>query len=547
MLALNAASMQKESERWESAGVRLPSFDWEAMRTFTKDSPIWLHFGAGNIFRGFIAALQQRLLDCGLSRSGIIAAETFDFDILDAVYHPFDNLTLMVTLHADGATSREILASVAEAVRADASVPEDLARLREVAENPSLQLISFTITEKGYALYGSDGALLPAAARDAGQGPDQVCHAMGITASLLYRRWQAGGFPIAVVSMDNCSRNGEKLRSAVLTMARLWQKNGLVEEAFCSWLEDENRVSFPWSMIDKITPRPDPSVMKSLREAGIGGMEPVVTEKGTYIAPFVNGEEAQYLVIEDNFPNGRPPLESAGVYLADRETVEKSERMKVTACLNPLHTSMSLYGCLLGHTRICEEMRDPEITALIRRLGYREGLPVVTDPGILRPKDFLDEVMEKRLPNPFLPDTPQRIATDTSQKMPIRFGETMKSYRERGLEMKNLTAVCLTVAGWLRYLLAVDDEGRSFSPSSDPRLSELQDKLREIRFGDPLSARGQLSPILSDASLFGLNLCETPLAVRIEEMLMEELAGPGAIRATLRKYLTEEPTEGCLL
>lgn len=541
MLTLNAASIQNEPERWEAAGVRLPSFDRAAMKTFTKTSPAWLHFGAGNIFRGFIAALQQRLLDRGLSRSGIVAAETFDFGILDAVYRPFDDLTLMVTLHADGATSREIIASVAEAVRADASVPEDLARLREVAENPSLQLISFTITEKGYALYGSDGALLPGAAQDAAQGPDHVRHAMGVTASLLYRRWQAGGFPVAVVSMDNCSRNGEKLRSAVLAMANLWQKNGLVEEAFCSWLEDENRVSFPWSMIDKITPRPDPTVMESLQEAGIGGMEPVITERGTYIAPFVNGEEAQYLVIEDRFPNGRPPLEEAGVYLTDRETVEKSERMKVTACLNPLHTSMSLYGCLLGHTRICEEMRDPEITALIRRLGYCEGLPVVADPIILRPKDFLDEVIEKRLPNPFLPDTPQRIATDTSQKIPIRFGETIKSYCERGLDMEHLTAVCLTVAGWLRYLLAVDDEGKPFSPSSDPRLSELQDKLHEIRFGDPQSVCGRLSPILSDESLFGLNLCETPLAARIEGMLMEELAGPGAVRAALRKYLTADP------
>ena len=94
--------------------------------------------------------------------------------------------------------------------------------------------------------------------------------------------------------------------------------------------------------------------------------------------------------------------------------------------------------------------------------------------------------------------------------------------------MEHLTAVCLTVAGWLRYLLAVDDEGKPFSPSSDPRLSELQDKLHEIRFGDPQSVCGRLSPILSDESLFGLNLCETPLAVRIEEMLMEELAGPGS-------------------
>ena len=96
-------------------------------------------------------------------------------------------------------------------------------------------------------------------------------------------------------------------------------------------------------------------------------MEPVVTERGTYIAPFVNGEEAQYLVIEDRFPNGRPPLEEAGVYLTDRETVEKSERMKVTACLNPLHTSMSLTAACSatpGFARKCATRKSPLSSAV---------------------------------------------------------------------------------------------------------------------------------------------------------------------------------------
>lgn len=70
--------------------------------------------------------------------------------------------------------------------------------------------------------------------------------------------------------------------------------------------------------------------------------------RGTYIAAFVNAEKPQYLVVEDRFPNGRPVLEKAGVYLTDRDTVNRTERMKVTTCLNPLHTAMSVYGCMLG-------------------------------------------------------------------------------------------------------------------------------------------------------------------------------------------------------
>ena len=175
-------------------------------------------------------------------------------------------------------------------------------------------------------------------------------------------------------------------------------------------------------MIDKITPRPHKIVEEQLVKDGIEGMEPIVTSKNTFIAAFVNAERPQYLVIEDKFPNGRPALEKAGVYLTDRDTVNKTERMKVTTCLNPLHTAMSVYGCMLGYTLICDEMKDADIVALIKRLGYVEGLPVVVNPGILEPKAFIDEVVEQRLPNPFMPDAPQRIATDTSpeSRHPLR-------------------------------------------------------------------------------------------------------------------------------
>ena len=87
---------------------------------------------------------------------------------------------------------------------------------------------------------------------------------------------------------------------------------------------------------------------------------------------------------------------------------------------------------MLGYDLICAEMKDEDIVALIKRLGYVEGLPVVVDPKILDPKAFIDEVIEQRLPNPFMPDMPQRIATDTSQKVGIRFGETIKSYVAEG-------------------------------------------------------------------------------------------------------------------
>ena len=249
---------------------------------------------------------------------------------------------------------------------------------------------------------------MPVVEADMKEGPAKARHAMSIVAALLLERFGAGALPMAVVSMDNCSHNGEKLMSAVLEVAEAWVKNGFAPAAFLDYLKDESKISFPWSMIDKITPRPHPMVEKSLSDAGIEGMAPIVTDKKTFIAAFVNAEKPQYLVVEDKFPNGRPPLEKAGVYFCDRDTVNMCEKMKVTTCLNPLHTAMSMYGCLLGYTLICEEMKDADIVKLVKRLGYVEGLPVVVDPKILSPKAFIDEVVNERLPNPFMPDDPRR-------------------------------------------------------------------------------------------------------------------------------------------
>ena len=215
-----------------------------------------------------------------------------------------------------------------------------------------------------------------------------------------------------------------------------------------------------------------------------------------------------------------------------------TERMKVTTCLNPLHTALAVYGCMLGYESIAAEMKDADLKALVEHIGYDEGMPVVTDPGILSPMDFIHEVIDQRLPNPFIPDMPQRIATDTSQKIPVRFGETIKSYLASGtLDASGLTYIPLTLAGWLRYLLAVDDGGKAMAVSPDPMLPMLQEALSGVVFGEPESGRGKLEGILSNPALFGLDLYEAGLGEKVEDMFCQMLAGPGAVRGTLKKYL----------
>ncbi len=531
-MKLTNAGLQ-QAKAWEEHGVRLPSYDREAMIRATADAPIWVHFGAGNIFRGFIAGLQQRLLNAGLADRGILAAETFDYEIIDRIYKPYDSLTLMVSLKPDGGTEREVIASLAGGLKASSAEEEDWGELKRIFEAPSLQMVSFTITEKGYALRDLKGAYFPVVRADIADGPEKARHAMSIVTALMRHRFAAGAAPIALVSMDNCSHNGEKLRSSVLEIAGEWVKAGYADKAFADWLADESKVSFPWSMIDKITPRPAPSITRMLTDEGFEDMAPVETSKHTFIAPFVNAEIPQYLVVEDRFPNGRPALEKAGVYMTDRDTVNKTERMKVTTCLNPLHTALAVYGCLLGYTLIADEMKDADLKRLVERIGYTEGLPVVTDPGILSPEAFLKEVLEKRLPNPFMPDTPQRIACDTSQKVPIRFGETIKSRMKNGTA-DQLEGIPLAIAAWLRYLLAVDDEGKPMDVSPDPMKESLQEALAAVRFGEPETAEGALKPVLSNPVIFAADLYGTPLAAKIEAAFKGMLV-PGGVRKSLQK------------
>lgn len=527
----------RDREAWENAGIALPDYDPEELSARTRENPAWVHFGIGNIFRIFIGGIDDRLIREGEFDRGIICAETFDYEVADRIYRPFDNLVLAVTLHEDGRTDRRVLGSLSEAVKADSFDAEAWNRLKEIFRDPGLMMVSFTITEKGYAIRNTEGEYPAYVARDMAGGPEHPAGAMAIVTAMLLERFRAGAFPVAMVSMDNVSKNGRKFRNSVLETALCWQKNGFVGEDFLSYVQDESRVSFPWTMIDKITPRPSEEVCASLTKDGVEDMEIVVTSKHTYIAPFANAEGPQYLVIEDSFPNGRPPLEKAGVYMTDRETVNKTERMKVTSCLNPIHTALCTYDCMLGYRLFADGMLDPELSALARKLGYEEGLPVVEDPGILSPEEFLDELFAIRFPNPYLGDTSARIAVDISQMTAIRFGETIKAYVERDGSAGKLTAVPLAIAGWLRYLLGLDDQGEPFDLSPDPMIPYMQEQLKGIEFGKPESLTEQLRQVLTSTELFGSDLYQAGLGEKIETMLREELAGKGAVRATLRKYL----------
>ena len=454
-----------------------PKFDRDKVKAATAENPFWIHFGAGNIFRAFQANVVQNLLNEGVLDRGLVVAEGFDYEIIEKMNRPHDDYGIAVTLKADGSIEKTVVGSVVESHILDSENEAEFGRLKEIFEKDSLQMASFTITEKGYSLVTGKGEAIPDVMSDFAAGPEKPKSYIGKVASLLYTRFQVGEKPVAMVSMDNCSHNGDKLYAAIQAFAEKWTENGLVDAGFQAYVNDKKKVSFPWSMIDKIT------------------------------------------------------------MFTERETVDKVEKMKVCTCLNPLHTCLAVFGCILGYEKISEEMKDAELVKLVETVGYKEGLPVVINPGILDPKDFIDTVLKVRIPNPFMPDTPQRIATDTSQKLAIRFGETIKAYQASSeLDVKDLKLIPLVFAGWLRYLMGINDAGGKFELSPDPLLDTVCPYVAGLKLGGTVDPEA-LRPVLENTKIFGVNLYDAGMAETVASYLGEMIQGPGAVRATLKKYV----------
>ena len=198
----------KQAAALREKGYRLPEYDVEALRRRTAEKPQWVHFGPGNIFRAHIARAHQELLNQGGFDTGIIAYAAKGSETIARAYAPFDNLSIAVSLKAGGGMDKYLVASVAEAHTLG---DDGFARAKEIFTSASLMMASFTITEKGYAR--------PSYEKDLPLTPENRGTLLGQIAYLLKLRLEAGGRPMALVSMDNCSHNGDKLKAALLELA----------------------------------------------------------------------------------------------------------------------------------------------------------------------------------------------------------------------------------------------------------------------------------------------------------------------------------------
>src|SRR5699024_4643964 len=216
------------------------------------------HLGAGNLFRAFPAVLAQRMLTAGLADTGVICCDGYDEELIDRCYRACDHLSLVVTVYSNGTINKEVVASVTESIK----MSEDMSRLQEIFLAPSLQMVSFTLTEKGYAFQNDAHEIVPDYAHDQTNGPEGCTSFFGKLASLSLARCRAGLPPLALVSLDNCSDNGTRLERAMRYMARAWQQKKSITEDEYFYLIKKN--TYPLSMIDKITPHPDERIAEKL-------------------------------------------------------------------------------------------------------------------------------------------------------------------------------------------------------------------------------------------------------------------------------------------
>ena len=502
----------------------------------TKQNPIWLHFGSGNIFRAYIADIAQTLLLKHKMQEGIIACDTYDDEIIDKIYKENDGISLSAILHTDGNIETKLIASIAQSCNFNAD-KEDRATIVDYCKNPKLQIITFTVTEKAYTLKNKDGEYLQAIKDSLNKPLEEANHIIPAIVYLLHERYLSCKQGISLLALDNCFHNGDRLKAAVMEIAKAYEERHQVDADFISYLTS-GKVAFPLSMIDKIVPRPSTQIRDYLKGEGVLGVDIIKTQKGSFAASFVNSEPIGYLAIEDNFPNGRPLLEEAGAIICPRETVMLCENMKIESCLNPLQTALAIYGKLLSYNLISDCMQDNLLKTLVERLGD-EGIKVVEDPKVIDPKHFLNEALKERLPNPYIYDSPSRIATDTSEKIKVRCALTINKYRKLHLKTDSLIAVKLVIAGFIRYLAEIDDSGKSFELSADPQLDYLKSMGAKLNISDPTDPTSQqvIDELIHNQELIGTDLCVDGLDIQIKEMIQKMCMGPGSIKEVLSLYL----------
>lgn len=455
-LTLTSANLARLADR-----VAVPTYDRGRLTRSI------VHIGVGGFHRAHQAVYLDDLaerhisLEWGESGVGLLPG---DRRMANALI-PQDCLYAVVQRDAVGDRAR-----VVGSLTAYLFAPDDHGRVLAVLADPATRIVSLTITEGGYHVDQATGrfdADAPAIRAELSEGtaPRSV---FGYLCAALARRRAAGIAPFTILSCDNLQGNGAVARTAVVSFARL------VDDALAAWVEAN--VAFPNCMVDRITPRTTERDRAIVADTfGIADAWPVVTE------PF------KQWVLEDTFCNGRPPLEEVGVQIVPY--VHPYETMKLRL-LNASHQAMGYLGYLAGYRYIHEVMADADFRRFIARMMDDEVTALLPPAPGIDLAEYKRTLLE-RFANPKIGDTVARICTDGSDRMPKFLLPSLSEALAQGRPHRLLT---LAVAGWLRYLRGVDEQGREIV-IADPMAGELRQRANEGE-GDP-------RPLLALRGVFG--------------------------------------------
>jgi mannitol-1-phosphate/altronate dehydrogenase len=473
--------------------LAVPTYDRSAL------TPAVVHFSVGGFHRShqllYFDELAQRRITNGW---GVVGVGLHSREMKDALA-PQDHLYTVVERSPEGERARVVGVMVDYHFAPDAP-----ATVLDVLTDERTRMVSLTITGGGYRLDPQTGVF---DADDADiqwdlTETDRPRTVFGYVVEALDRRRRANLPPFTVVSCDNMHRNGDAARAAVVGFARLR------DEVLARWITD--RVAFPSSMVDRITPHTTPEERQAVAQRyGVDDRWPVITE------PF-----SQW-VIEDAFCNGRPPLDQVGVrFVPD---VARYELMK-TRLLNASHCALGYLGSLAGFASIDQVMADPIFARYVAQMMDVEVTPLLPPPDGIDLAEYKRSLL-KRFANPAIADQLPRLCRRGSTKMPHHLLPSLRQALEEGRPHGLLT---LAVAGWVRYLRGTDPEGRRIE-IDDPR-AELLQALALDGGTDP-------RPLLGVRSIFG-DLGSFPDFVGELGRALEQLDRHG-VRATILDRLTD--------
>ncbi|MFP5371112.1 MAG: mannitol dehydrogenase family protein [Actinomycetes bacterium] len=445
-----------------AGALSVPTYDRSRIRTGI------VHLGVGAFHRSHQAMYLDRLmeegkgLEWGICGVGVLPSDRRMAEVMAAQ----DCLYTLVAKHPDGTFEARVVGSIVEYLLA----PDDPEAVVEKMAAEETRIVSLTVTEGGYnigAITGEFDATNPDILWDLRPGA-ALRTAFGLVTEALVRRRDRGLAPFAVVSCDNIEHNGDVARRSFAAFA------ALRDPELGAWVE--RSVSFPNSMVDRITPATtDDDRAEVARRFGVDDGWPVVCE------PFTQW------VVEERFSLGRPPLEDVGVQVV--EDVEPYERMKLRL-LNASHQALAYLGRLAGYRLVHDAAQDPLFERFL--LGYMEEEATPT----LKPVHGIDledyrRTLIARFSNPHIRDTLARLAFDGSERLPKWLLPVVRDNLAAGGVVRRSAGV---VAGWARYAEGIDEEGEPIDVA-DRRRDALAERARRQR-EDPLA-------FLADRDLFG--------------------------------------------